>query len=89
MATKKRKADTDAVPAAKKFKTEATGDDGGQKNLFVGQLSWNVDEDWLTREFERFGELSGVRVITDKSTGRSKGLVTAINPSLGIFRSRN
>lgn len=42
-------------------------------NLFCGNLSWNVDEEWLTREFEKFGELSGVRIITDRETGRSKG----------------
>lgn len=42
-------------------------------NLFCGNLSWNVDEDWLTREFEEFGELSGVRIITDRESGRSKG----------------
>lgn len=89
MATKKRKADTDAVSAAKKSKTEASGEDTGQKNLFIGQLSWNVDEDWLTREFERFGELSGVRVITDKNSGRSKGLAAPTIPSLGTLGSRD
>ena len=60
-----------AKKAKKEEKTEVPGD--GVKNLFVGSLSWNVDEDWLTREFESFGELSGVRVISDKATGRSKG----------------
>ena len=60
-----------AKKAKKEEPTEATSD--GVKNLFVGSLSWNVDEDWLTREFESFGELSGVRVISDKATGRSKG----------------
>jgi nucleolin len=39
----------------------------------VGNLSWNVDEDWLYREFEEFGEISATRVVTDKATGRSKG----------------
>ena len=63
------------VPAAKKSKTEDVGATPASGNLFVGNLSWNVDEDWLTREFERFGDLTGVRVITDKATGRSKGLV--------------
>lgn len=82
VASKKRKADTNVVPAAKKSKTEASGDDSGPKNLFVGQLSWNVDEDWLTREFERFGELSSVRVISDKNTGRSKGFVHAVHSNL-------
>ncbi|KAF2724435.1 RNA-binding domain-containing protein, partial [Polychaeton citri CBS 116435] len=42
-------------------------------NLFIGNLSWSVDEEWLTREFEGFGALSGVRIITDRDSGRSKG----------------
>ena len=50
------------------------------KNLFVGHLSYNVDEEWLTREFEKYGELAAVRIITDRETGRSKGLVTYIHP---------
>ncbi len=41
--------------------------------MFVGNLSWNVDDEWLYREFEEFGEISGTRVVTDKATGRSKG----------------
>ena len=73
VASKKRKADIDPSPTVKKSKTEATGGDATKKNLFVGQLSWNVDEDWLTREFEPYGELTGVRIITDRNTGRSKG----------------
>ena len=43
------------------------------KNLFVGGLSWNVDEEWLSREFEEFGELVSVRVITHADSGKSKG----------------
>lgn len=77
--SKKRKADTSVIPAAKKSKTTANGEDSGPKNLFVGQLSWNVDEDWLTREFERFGELSSVKVISDKNTGRSKGFAHSVD----------
>ena len=42
-------------------------------NLFIGNLSWNVDEEWLTREFEEYGEIKGVRIITDRDSGRSKG----------------
>jgi len=41
--------------------------------LFVGNLSWNVDDEWLYREFEEFGELTGARVVTDRESGRSKG----------------
>jgi len=36
-------------------------------------LSWNVDEEWLSREFEEFGEITSARIITDRNTGRSKG----------------
>jgi nucleolin len=45
----------------------------GSKNLFVGNLSWNVDDEWLYREFEEFGEITGARVISDKDSGRSRG----------------
>ncbi|KAF7567121.1 Nuclear localization sequence-binding protein [Pyrenophora tritici-repentis] len=38
-------------------------------------MSWNIDEDWLRREFEGFGEIVGCRVITDRETGRAKGYV--------------
>jgi nucleolin len=36
-------------------------------------LSWNVDDEWLYREFQEFGELTGTRVISDRESGRSKG----------------
>jgi nucleolin len=72
--TKKRKAETAAEPVVKKTKTEGTEEEG-IKNLFVGNLSWNVDEEWLKREFEEFGEITGCRVITDRETQRPKGYV--------------
>ena len=71
---KKRKAEESVAAPAKKTKTDTNGESGeGVKNLFVGNLSWNVDEEWLTREFEEFGEITRVNIITDKQTGRSKG----------------
>ena len=72
---KKRKAEAQPAPVAKKAKKEETSNGAGEgvKNLFVGSLSWGVDEEVLKAEFEIFGELSGVRIITDKNTGRSKG----------------
>jgi nucleolin len=70
--SKKRKAEEEPVESAKKAKTEEV-EDNGSKNLFVGNLSWNIDDEWLYREFEEFGEISGARVISDKATGRSKG----------------
>lgn len=79
-APKKRKAEADATPVTKKAKTEITeGEAEATGNLFVGNLSWNVDEDWLVREFEQFGELSGARVMSDKTTGRSRGSVNVLH----------
>lgn len=73
--SKKRKADAVSTPASKKTKTEVTTPSAGEgvKNLFVGGLSWNIDEEWLAREFEEFGEVVGARIITDRESGRSKG----------------
>lgn len=75
--TKKRKAEEESPFAAKKAKAEAASASEPQgTNLFVGNLSWNVDEDYLSSEFGKFGELAGVRVITDRDSGRSKGYGT-------------
>ena len=72
--SKKRKAEAEVESVVKKTKTEAPAAGGdGIKNLFVGSLSWNIDEDWLRREFEHFGDITGCRVITDRESGRSKG----------------
>lgn len=77
--SKKRKAEAEATPVQKKTKTEsaAATPNGAtsetSKTLYVGQLSWSIDEEWLTREFEEYGEIASVRVITHADTGRSKG----------------
>ncbi len=42
-------------------------------NIFVGSLPWATEEDELRGSFEAYGEVSSVRIITDKFTGRSKG----------------
>ena len=57
----------------KKIKKEETEAAANSPNLFVGGLSWNIDDEWLRSEFESFGELVGARVMTDRATGRSKG----------------
>ncbi|KAL2842370.1 hypothetical protein BJY01DRAFT_249141 [Aspergillus pseudoustus] len=70
--SKKRKAEEEPAAVSKKSKTEETAE-GASANLFVGNLSWNVTEEWLQQEFESFGELSGVRIMTERDTGRSRG----------------
>ena len=43
------------------------------KRLYVGGLSWDTDDGGLRQAFERFGEISDAKVITDRETGRSRG----------------
>ncbi|MBP9706590.1 MAG: hypothetical protein KBD78_03040 [Oligoflexales bacterium] len=43
------------------------------KKLFVGGLSWNTDNEGLRQAFQQFGDITEVRVITDRETGRSRG----------------
>ena len=42
-------------------------------NIYVGSLHYDLSEDELKGVFEAYGEVSSVRIITDKFTGRSKG----------------
>lgn len=42
-------------------------------NIYVGNLNYGVSEELLKAKFEEFGEVSSVKIITDKFTGRSKG----------------
>lgn len=42
-------------------------------NIFVGSLPFSLDEADLRASFEVYGEVTSVKIITDKFTGRSKG----------------
>ena len=42
-------------------------------NIFVGNLSYTEQEDDLRKKFEAFGEVSSVKIINDRETGRSRG----------------
>jgi RNA recognition motif-containing protein len=42
-------------------------------NIYVGNLSFKVNEEDLRHLFEEYGELSSVKIITDKYSGKSKG----------------
>ncbi len=43
------------------------------KKLFVGSLSWGVNDDSLRDAFSVHGEISEAVVISDRDTGRSRG----------------
>ncbi len=42
-------------------------------NIFVASLDFGVQEQDLRDAFEAYGEVSSVKIITDRETGRSKG----------------
>ena len=42
-------------------------------NIYVGNLSYKVDENDLKGIFEEYGEVTSVKVIKDKYSGKSKG----------------
>lgn len=42
-------------------------------NIYIGNLEYGVSEDKLKEVFSEFGEVSSVKLITDKYSGQSKG----------------
>jgi len=42
-------------------------------NIYVGNLSYEVNENDLTEVFKSYGTVSSSKIITDKYSGRSKG----------------
>lgn len=43
------------------------------KNIFVGNLDFNVTEEAVRSLFERYGVVNSARIMTDRDTGRSRG----------------
>ncbi|MCG8570324.1 MAG: RNA-binding protein, partial [Spirochaetes bacterium] len=43
------------------------------KNIYVGNLSYNITEPALTELFAEYGEVTSAKIIEDQFTGRSKG----------------
>ena len=43
-------------------------------NMYIGNLAYDVTENDLRNAFSEFGEVSTVKIITDKFSGRSKGV---------------
>ncbi|RXJ91666.1 RNA-binding protein [Arcobacter sp. CECT 8983] len=42
-------------------------------NIYVGNLSFRMNDSELEKVFAEFGEVKSAKVITDRETGRSKG----------------
>jgi RNA recognition motif-containing protein len=43
------------------------------KNIFVGNLSYNVSENAIRSLFEEYGTVDRVSIVTDRDTGQQKG----------------
>lgn len=41
--------------------------------IYVGNMSFDTTEDQLRQAFENYGEVTDVKVITDRDTGRPRG----------------
>jgi cold-inducible RNA-binding protein len=44
-----------------------------QMEIYVGNLAYATTDDGLKAAFAQYGEVTAVRVVTDRMTGRSKG----------------
>jgi RNA recognition motif-containing protein len=42
-------------------------------NIYVGNLSYGMSEDELREAFSAYGDVSSVKILTDRETGRSRG----------------
>jgi len=42
-------------------------------NIYIGNMSFDTTEDQLRQAFEAYGEVSTVKVITDRDSGQPKG----------------
>jgi len=51
-------------------------------NIYVGNLSYDVTEDELRKEFEAYGQVSSVSIMKDRYSGQSKGFGFVEMPTL-------
>jgi nucleolin len=69
--SKKRSADDMEIETP--VKKARTQESDKSATLFVGNLSWNIDDNALYEAFESCSGITGARVITDKANSRSRG----------------
>ncbi len=52
-------------------------------NIFIGNLSYNVQDEELADLFAQYGNVESARVIKDRETGRSRGFAFVVMPEDG------
>jgi len=50
-------------------------------NIFIGNLNYRATEEGLNEIFSAYGEVSSVKLITDKYTGRARGFAFVEMPN--------
>lgn len=45
----------------------------GQHRVYIGNLSWEVNEEILSEVLREYGSLVNAKVVYDRATGRSRG----------------
>ena len=58
-------------------------------NIYVGNLSYDMTEEDLRKEFEAFGKVDSVNIIKDKFTDRSRGFAFVEMSSAKRVRPRS
>ena len=43
-------------------------------NIYVGNLNYRLQEEELKETFANYGEVSSIKIISDRVTGRAKGI---------------
>ena len=51
-------------------------------NIFIGNLPYKIQESELLELFADYGEVTSLKIITDRQTGQSKGLVSPKCPTM-------
>jgi len=67
----KKAAKKDDKPFEKRKPHPAPAD--GSVEIYVGNLSYDMTEDQLRKEFEAYGKVNSARLITNRASGKSKG----------------
>ena len=71
--SQKRKEAPSSAPETPAKRTKSDAPTTGSTSIFVGNLSWNIDQEWLASIFESVGGVVSARIITDRETSRPKG----------------
>lgn len=63
------------------------------KKIYVGNLSYSMNDESLVELFAQFGQVETARIVTDRETGRSKGFafveMTTEEESLAAIQKLN